>query len=182
MKSNKLKFLFLFAGLLIAVFFFVYYTYSKPLAYFDLGNNRVVRITTDYYLDPNNPIYCELLIKGELVDKKVIEYQETGKYSVLWNYDYELISDKSKEIFAIVQIAPVSSQSPIAVFDFNEDFGYPVCPHRQCLDCHGGYCSGNSEMCYKKSNEVMKQIEKDNLSIKFKKYEGEPPQGCGSSN
>ena len=66
MKFTKLKFLFLFAVLLITVFFLVYYVYTKPLASFDLGNNRVVRITTDYYLDPNNPIYCELLINGEL--------------------------------------------------------------------------------------------------------------------
>ncbi len=155
--------------------------FNKTLAAFDLGENRVAKIVTGDFMDPSLPIYCQLFINGESVDKSVIEFEGTGEFSVVSKYRYQLLSDKSKKLFIIIQTAPESTFSPQAVFDFNEEFGYPVCPQKRCLDCHGGYCVGNSEMCIKKSNQIMEQIEKDNPNIKLTRYEWNAPKDCENS-
>lgn len=141
---------------LIAILFLNLFVSScgfyKTLATFDLGENRVLKITRSHF-NPNLPIYCEVLINNEIVKKEVIEYE-----GLLLNYRYELFRDISNKKFALVQVSPHLTQ-PEVVFDFDE------------FECPLIYNKYNQDLCKSsKSNQIMEAVEKNNPHLTLNRF------------
>lgn len=146
---------------------------NKNLASFDLGEGRQIKIYTGW-ADPNLPIYVELFADGKSVDKKVFDYEERLDTFALNKYKYDLLSDSSRKVFVVVQTVPERGTWPVIAFDFSADFGYPVCPGNQCLDCWGGTCPTNNRECFTKFNQLLEVIESENPGTELKPIEFDP--------
>jgi len=154
---------------------------NRTLASFDLGHGRSVKIATDW-TDTTLPIIAELFVNGQSKDRSVIEYEGTAEWSVLNKYRYELFSDKTKQIFVIIQTNADGETRPVIALDFDNAFGYPICPIDKCLDCSDGYCPSNYRACFTKFNRIVEMIEAENPGLELKRIEFDdaPPLGCSN--
>ncbi|HKP67739.1 MAG TPA: hypothetical protein VJV05_00560 [Pyrinomonadaceae bacterium] len=151
----------------------------RTLADLDLGNGRRVKIATDW-ADTTLPIMAELFIDNHSRGQHVIAYEGEAEWGVLNKYRYEVWSEETEQLFVITQTNGEEERMPVIALDFNNEFGFPVCPADKCLDCSDGYCPSNHRACFAKFNQVIDVVEADNPGLELKRIEFDdaPPTNC----
>lgn len=118
---------------------------------FDLERGRLLKVTTG---SPNThlPIFYEMYSDNVLVQKCFI-LQESTSYQDVKKLRFKVFSDKSRNIFALMQEEP--EKGLLGIFDYSTGFRYPC--------CHNDY----SADCLSKRNELAEIIERDNPELKL---------------
>lgn len=128
---------------------------NLTLEQFDLGNGRQVKVVTG---SPDSllPIYYEMYIDNVMVQQCFIS-QESTNYNDVKKLRFKVFSDKSKNIFALMQESPETDF--LAMFDFSTKFRYPCCSNDYGVECLSKY------------NQLGEILERDNPELKITRAE-----------
>jgi hypothetical protein len=140
------------------VLVFVFFSFSAcndnlTLDAFDLGNGRRIRVRTARHKDFLTINY-ELYINASLIEESYLRNADPNKFR---KYKFEMLGDKTNNIFVLMQTAP--EQETLALLDFSTGFKYPGCVGvKGWSDCKAEY------------NRLVDVLEQDNPGWKLYKY------------
>jgi hypothetical protein len=120
---------------------------------FDLRNGRRIKVVTAYHKDI-------LTINYELYENNVLtrkSYLRNADPDNFRKWKFELLGDKTNNIFVLLQISP--EQETLALLDFSTGFKYPGCDGR----------TGGAD-CRLEYNRLVDRLEQDNPGLKLHKY------------
>lgn len=138
---------------------------NTTLHEFDLGQNRSIKITTGW-IDNYVPIYYETYVNGEQTHNRFYLFSESPEYETIKKLRFNVIGDKSDQIFAVMQEAPDTGS--LAFVDFSTGFRYPGCSNN-----HGAECIN-------RRNQLAEILERDNPGLKLNRLEV-PAYECSCS-
>ena len=124
---------------------------NLTLKQFDLENGRQIKVVTG---SPDSllPVYYEMYIDDVMVQQCFIS-QESTNYIDVKKLRYKVLSDKSNNIFALIQESPETDF--LAVFDFSTRFRYPCCNDDYGVECLNKY------------NQLAEILERDNPGLRL---------------
>lgn len=126
---------------------------NRELAAFDLGYKRAIKVTTGW-ADPNVPVLYETY-EGNRLTQECVVFFESANVEIVNALRFKTFSDKSNQVFVLMQEAPETDA--LAIVDFSTRFKFPCCGN------------DNGAKCINQRNKLAELLERDNPGIKVDK-------------